>query len=239
MHNRRRPARRSVRNSNHDATPSAIIKRYGLAPEYAHVTTVPYPELPNEADVRAFGPLVWLEVERFDGKKEFWDFAAQPNHVTDADRQFMPRVFYDRRNEQYWFVGGVFQVDGKGFHRTKKGPCAAFKHRACDLDAAKRKHRAQNDDYASHHGGLEPHECAEAEIVFPERVICVGRCLAAAYEANRNNGKGLVNYRHEMAEDHPESERHENLPFVDVSESGCRVFLRGGSMRVKDGWMID
>ena len=237
MHNRRHPARRSVRNSNHDATPTAIIKRYGLAPEASK--NVPYPELPDEADLRAFGPLVWLEVLTFNGKKEFWDFAPQPNHVTDEDRRFMPRAAYDRRNFQLWFMGGSFQVDGKGFHRTKKGPCAAFNNRSCDLNSAKRQHRAQLNDYVSHHGGLEPRECSAGTIVLPERVICVGRCLAAAYETDRNNQKGRVNYRHDMAEDHGEGERQYSLPFVDVSESGCRVFLRGGSMRVEEGWMID
>jgi hypothetical protein len=114
-----------------------------------------------------------------------------------------------------------------------------YGNKPCDLAAAKKKYRGAYDDYVEHHGGLEPDECTAGSLVYPDRVVCVGRCKAAAYLTNRNNGKGLRNYRHEMAENYPKSERREHMPFVDVSEDGCRIFLRGGDMKVDGGWMID
>lgn len=197
--------------------------------------------MPHEKDLRAFGPLVWLEVVRFDGKAEFWDFAPNPNKIRPADRRFMPRVAYDERTFQLWIVGGSFRVDGKGFRRVRGGSCGRYPLRGVDIDAA-RSRRAQERavaDYREHHGGLDPVEAVEGALVYPNRVVCVGRCRAAAYETDRNNGKGLTNYRHHMAEEEPRKVQFESMPFVDVSETGCRLFWRGGTMRVEDGWMID
>ena len=186
------------------------------------------------------GPLVWLEVLRFDGKVEFWDFAREPNHVTAADRKWMPRVAYDERNSQLWFVGGSFRIDGNGFHRTRTGPCVRYGNAPCDITLARSRDSAANRDYTKHHGGLAPEECVAGSLVFPTHVVSVGRCRAAAYETNRNNGKGLINYKHMMAEGRPKSERRPYMPFVDVSAEGCRVFLRGGEMTIDDGgWMQD
>lgn len=224
-------------NRQQSSTSAGLIRRYGLAPESSD--RLPGPRDPNDQDLRAFGPLVWIELLPFKGKMEFWDFAPNPNRVRPVDREHMPRVIYDNHEYQYWFVGGSFRVDERGFHRTMDGPCSLYGNKPCDLAAAKKKYRGAYEDYVEHHGGLEPDECTAGSLVYPDRVVCVGRCKAAAYLANRNNGKGLRNYRHEMAENYPKSERRAHMPFVDVSEDGCRIFLRGGDMKVDGGWMID
>lgn len=234
----RRPARSASRNSPTSSNVAAeLIRRYGRAPETSSYIAPPTP--PRESDLDAFGPLVWLEVRTFTGKVEFWDFAPEPNDVTNADRKWMPRVAYDINNKQLWSIGGSYRVDGNGFHRTRKGPCAEFVHSTCDIKRAKSTHSRAFRDYVEHHGGLEPQECAEGVLVMPKRVVCVGRCLAAAYETDRNNEKGLTNWRHEMAENKPVEVRFKSMPFIDVCDTGCRFFWRGGTMRTSDGWMVD
>ena len=136
---------------------------------------------------------------------------------------------------QLWHVGGAYRVDGRGFHNARGGNGL----RRHNLSEIAKRQRAAGELYRANHGGREPTEAVGGALVYPNRVVCVGRCRAVAYRNDKGNGKGRVNYRHAFAEDHARSEQRENMPFIDVSENGTRFFFRGGSYELRDGWLID
>lgn len=194
-----------------------LVERYGLNP-YEHAPSLPAPRLPRSGDLRGMGPLVWLEVERFDGKVEHWYFNP------------MPRLAYDAKNHQLWHIGGRYRLDQYGFHNVGPSGRAQPLTRA---QIAKIKalptQRAPLRDYAANHGGRQPHEAVRGTLRLPAKLVVVGRVRAIVYRNDKGDGRGRANYKHKFD--------RRDLPFIGVDPLGSRLFIFGGVYTVQNGWL--
>lgn len=203
----------------------ALIERYGRPPAAAKHANVP--RLPaRRSSMRGMGPLRWIELERFDGKVEFWDFSP------------MPRLCYDARTSQLWHVGGRYRIDGDGFHnrvcRARK--CVNPLSRR-DVKSVRRDpdQRAPKAAFLRNHKGVIPREAVSGVIVVPREVVIVGYLKATTYVADKGDGHGRFNYRHSHEEEN--NGESAEMPYVGVSRDGTRFVVIGGTYRLVEGWL--
>lgn len=193
-----------------------LVIRYGLNP-YEHGDKILAPRLPTSRDLRGMGPLVWIEMERFDGIRENWFFDP------------FPRLAYDDKTNQLWILGGRYRLDDHGFHNVDShGAAQPLTER--DIERIREQPAQQMAiwDYVLNHGGRLPDEAVSGVLSIPEKVVVVGRMLAIAYRADKGNGKRRSNYRHVFSNE---------LPFLAVNPLGKRLTVIGGNYTLEDGWL--
>ena len=206
-----------------------LIAKYGRSPEFDRdgQFEIPAPPLPLQGDIRGMGPLVWLEMQPFKGKWEYWDFAKKNG----------PHLGYDISTSQLWPVGGCYQIDARGFHNSNA--CGSLVELSVDEQRKLSRNRKAIDDFEHNHGARPLTLAVQGKIILPTHIVTVGKCRAITYFTDKGNGKGFNNYRHVFADRHPRGERFEHMPFVDVAADGRSFVLRGGTYELADGWIDD
>ncbi len=210
-------ARRTTR-ANRGAAPetsgaAGIVRYFG---EYDG-PAVERPELPRAEDLTGMGPLVWVEVQLFDGRFEEWTFDPQP------------RLAYDGR-EQLWCVGGDFTFSARGFRNTKHGSTPLTFPQVHAIRGTA-KYATMVDRFGRDHGGRLPTEAVSGYIYLPKRPVALGYLHALAYRNNKGDGNGLVNWRHSFLED-------AKLPVLGTRPQGDTLAILGGDYGIRQGWII-
>lgn len=180
-------------------------------------------ELPRPTGTsHGMGPLVWVEVLLPSGKVEKWTFRP------------MPRLYYDGAN-RLWPVGGSYKVDDRGF-RNVRGKSAV---RRVPVGPMRKRLRGQREKFRRTHGGLDPREAVVVEQVLPDTLTFVGWLKAVAYRADRNDGDGLVNWRHRHDEKPSGISmfRAQEMPMIYVDPEGRNMEFVGGTYTIDDGWI--
>lgn len=192
----------------------AIVRYFGQSP--IDGDRLRLPSVPFTKDLAGMGPLVWMEVRLFDGRREKWSFSP------------FPRLMYHRRTKHLWAMGGSYRFDGDGFHHGK-GPSPL---NLVAIDDARRAEvlAGQRRLFRDTHNGREPDECVQGLIVRPDPVIALATVTAIAYRNDRNDGDGRVNWRHPFEPEYP-------IVVCDIS--GSHLAFCGGTYSVEQGWLVD
>lgn len=195
------------------STAAGIIRYFG---EYDG-PQVEVPQIPTSEDLTGMGPLVWMEVQLFDGRFEEWTFDPRP------------RIAYDTR-EQLWCVGGDFRFSSRGFRNTKYGT-TPLTFPQVEAIRETSKYATMVDRYGEAHGGRLPTEAVSGYIEIPKRPVALAYLHALAYRNNKGNGAGLVNWRHSFLEDAKQ-------PVLGTSPQGDTLAILGGDYGIRRGWII-
>jgi hypothetical protein len=99
--------------------------------------------------------------------------------------------------------------------------------------------RGQREKFRRTHGGLDPREAVVVEQVLADTLTFVGWLKAVAYRADRNDGDGLVNWRHRHDEKPSGLRmfRTQEMPMVYVDPDGRNMEFVGGTYTIDDGWI--
>ncbi len=191
----------------------AIVRHFGLY----EGGPVERPQEPTSEELTGMGPLVWVEVQLFDGRFEEWTFDP------------MPRLAYDTR-QQLWVVGGDFRFGNSGFRNTRYGTTPLTQEQV-DRIRGKGKYVTQVARFRRDHGGRLPTEAVSGYAGVPRHPVALAHLHALAYRNDKGNGKGRVNWRHSFLEDRKQ-------PLLATSPEGDSLAVLGGAYSVRQGWIV-